>query len=196
MQNVLMLAFTGIIAVATVWYAVVTRRLWTETKRSADAAKASADAAKVSADAATRSANVTAALHRPYLGVSALRRDNDYNADMWVIRCCVKNYGTLPAAETRVEVSVERDGHGDFARGPVSSGWEILPQGEFSGFLQFGIGQKTRNEISAAEPMVARVKITYLAPGGTRCTHNAKFLYDRTTRNFRPGPSETNACNE
>jgi hypothetical protein len=39
--------------------------------------------------------------------------------------------------------------------------------------------------------MIANVEIKYLAPGGARYTHNAKFAYDRTTLNFRPETSET-----
>jgi hypothetical protein len=44
MVNWLMVAFTGIIAVATLWYVVVTTRLWKQTKRSADATKFNAEA--------------------------------------------------------------------------------------------------------------------------------------------------------
>ncbi len=195
MSNALTVVFTGVIAVATVVYAVVTFFLWRATKRSADAAKESADSAKLSAEAAKKSADISAALHRPYLGVSLLERHNDYGADMWAIRLCVKNYGTLPAAETRVDVSVERDGRGDYGRGPVCTDWEILPQAELEGFLQISIDRQTRDQISGGEPMVAHVKITYRAPGGAGYTHNAKFAYDRTTKNFRPDRSETTGGN-
>lgn len=195
MSNALMVVFTGVIAVATVVYAVVTFFLWRATKRSADAAKESADSAKLSAEAGKKSADIDAALHRPYLGVYELRRHNDYNVDMWAIRWCVKNYGTLPAAETRIDVSVERDGRGDFGRGPVCNDWEILPQAELEGFLQIRVDRDARDQISSGEPMVAHVKITYRAPGGTGYTHIADFAYDRTTRNFRPDRSKTTGGN-
>jgi hypothetical protein len=39
--------------------------------------------------------------------------------------------------------------------------------------------------------MTANVEIKYLAPGGARYMHNAEFVYDRRTLNFRPDTSET-----
>jgi len=184
MANALIIAFTGIIAASTVAYVIVNVFLWRATKRSADAAKVSADAAKKSAD-------ISAALHRPYLGVPVLQRHNDYNEDMWVIRCRVKNYGTLPAAEVKTLVVIRRDG-GSYGEGSLYSACEILPQAELEGFLPIRVDADTRARLSRADwPMIANVEIKYLAPGGARCTHNAKFAYDRTTLNFRPETSET-----
>jgi hypothetical protein len=177
--------FTGVIAVATAVYVIVTARLLKATKRSAEAAKASAEAAKTSAD-------IGAALHRPYLGVSDLRRHNDHNADIWAIRCCVKNYGTLPASQVRVDIDIDRQGQGQYGAGKLCTAYEIFPQAELSGFLEIRVDAQTRGELfSGALPMVAHVKITYVAVGSARCTHNAEFAYDRTTQNFRPERSAT-----
>lgn len=124
MANLLMMVFTGIIAVATVAYVVVTKRLLRETMRSASGAKDSADAAKISAEVAKRAADLDAARHRPYLAVSVFQRSNDFNADQWVTQWVVKNYGTLPASAVTVEVAVDRDERGDFARTPAGRGCE------------------------------------------------------------------------
>jgi hypothetical protein len=184
MGSALIIVFTGIIAAATVAYVIVNVFLWRATKRSADAAKVSADAAKKSAD-------ISAALQRPYLGVSLLQRRNDYKEDMWTIRCCVKNYGTLPAAGVKTLVVVHRQ-EGSYGEGPLYSGCEILPQAELEGFLQIRVDADTRAMLSKTDwPMIASVEIKYLAPGGARYTHNAKFAYDRATLNFRPETSET-----
>jgi len=174
-----------VIAIATVVYASITCCLWRATKRSSDAAKKSADAAKKSAD-------MSAAVHRPYLGVSVLERHNDYNQDMWAIRYCVKNYGTLPAYDVGAWIVIDRQGQGSYGEGPMCKGCEILPQAELEGFLQIRVDADTRARLWSGDwPMIARVEIVYLAPGGARYTHDATFAYDRTTQNFKPQRSET-----
>jgi hypothetical protein len=195
MASALMVVFTAIIAIATVVYAVVTFRLWKATKQAADAAKQSADAAKLSAEAAKKSADISAALHRPYLGVSDLRRHNDCDADVWAIQWRVKNFGTLPASAVRLDVSIQRDG-GAYGEGPGCVGCKILPQAEIEGFLTIAVDRDTRARLSSGDwPMTARVEIVYLAPGGARYTHDATFAYDRTTQNFKPERSETRPGN-
>ena len=195
MATVLMVVFTGIIALATVWYVVVTTRLWKETRRSADAAKSSAEAAKLSAEAAKASADTDAALHRPYLGVSVLQRHTQYGAGMWAIRCRVKNYGTLPACAVSVHVDVDRRGQGQYGSGPLCNAWEMLPQAELEDFLQFRVDADAFTRLSNGEwPMIAHVEVKYNAPTGTRYTHIAEFAFDRTTQNFRPESSETKAA--
>jgi hypothetical protein len=217
MQNALMLVFNATIAVATVAYVILTRRLWRATKQSADAAKASADAAKLSADAANvtadaaklsadaasvtadaarRSADLGAALHRPHLGVSLFQRHNAYDAEQWAIRCCVRNYGTLAGREVRVEVAIDRDGRGDFGRGMVCAGWEIPPGAEVGGFLVIRMDRTTRELLPKGEAgMAGHVEVNYAAPDGRSFTHSADFTYDRTTQDFRPERSETVARN-
>jgi len=191
MGNSFMIVFTGIIAFATIGYVLVNIALWRTTRAAADAAKASADAAKVSADAAKKSADIDAAVHRPYLGVSALQRHNAFNQDMWAVRCCVKNYGTLPAAEVKTLVVIHRQ-PGSYGEGLFCRGCEILPQAELECFLEIRVDADTRARLSRADwPMIANVEIKYLAPGGARYTHNAKFAFDRTTLDFRPETSET-----
>jgi hypothetical protein len=192
MGSTLTVVFTGVIAAATVVYVVLTKRLWEETKKSAEAAKVSADAAKLSAEAAKKSADIDAALHRPYLGVSVLTRHNDYNQEMWAIRCCVKNYGTIPASGVRASVTF--NGRLTGSGGPLCDGSEILPQAEVERFIEIRADRKERDLLHAGEPMAAHVEVTYDAPVGTRYTHKAAFPYDKTTQNFRRDRSETTAA--
>jgi len=179
MANALIVVFTGIIALATLAYVFFSFRLWKTTQTAAGAAKKSADMA--------------AGVHRPYLGVSVLQRHNDYNQDIWAIRWCVKNYGTLPASEVRVGVVLDRQGRGDYGGGPVCSGCEVLPQAELTGFIEIRVDRHIRDQISSGEAMIAHVEIEYVAPGGAHYTHSAEFAFDRTTQNFRPERSETKA---
>ena len=185
MGSTLTVVFTGVIAAATVVYVILTKRLWEETKKSAEAAKLSAEAAKKSAD-------IDAALHRPYLGVSVLTRHNDYNQEMWAIRCCVKNYGTIPASGVRASVTF--NGRLTGSGGPLCDGSEILPQAEVERFIEIRVDRKERDLLHAGEPMAAHVEVTYDAPVGTRYTHKAAFPYDKTTQNFRRDRSETTAA--
>lgn len=192
MSNAFMALFTGVIATATLVEAVVTVLLWRATRRSADAAKASADAAKISADAAKKSADIDAALHQPYLGVSLFKRDNDYNLELWAIRCGVKNYGTLPARDVRVEVVVDRDGQGDFGRGSVCIGWELLPNAELEGFVRVRVDRDAHDQLWRGETsMAGHVRASYVGPEGKGFVLRAKFAYDRTTQNFKADASET-----
>jgi len=191
MTNVLMVTFSGVIAVATVVYVIFTKRLWEETKRSAHAAKLSADAAKDSAEATKRSAEIDAALHRPYVAVSTFLRYSAYNQDTWANECCLQNYGTLPASSVRASVTF--DGRLAGSGGPVCEASEILPQAQVERIFEIRVNRNERDLLQAGEPMAAHVEMTYDAPGGARYKHKADFPYDKTTRNFRRDRSETAA---
>lgn len=183
---------TVVIAVATVAYVVVTVFLWRVTKNSADAAKTAADAAALSAQAAKKSADIDAALHRPYLGVSELRRHNDWNADSWAIRCSVKNYGTLPASKVKIDIAIGQQPSGtSYGAGPICDNAEVFPQAELGGFLNIGVDKRTHGRLSQGDPMVAEVTINYFGPKEARYTHIARFSYDMRTQNFRVDDSET-----
>ncbi len=185
MTDVLMVVFNGVIAIATTAYVIFTRRLWKETKESADAARTSAEAAK-------RSAEIDAALHRPYLGVSQFLRHNDFNADRWAVRWVVKNYGTLPACDVKVEIAIDRDGRGDFARGPVCQSWELFPQAALEGTFGVPLDQVTRAALVKHEPAIAgHVSVKYTSPEGKCFRHTADFAYDPAAQNFRPDRSQT-----
>ena len=112
-------AFTFVIAVATVFYVVYTRRLWAETKKSADAANASAEAAKenaeasrVAAEIAKKSADLALEMQQPMVEVSAMGFAKFPNAPAAFnplsfgrldLQVTLKNYGTLRAANVAVD---------------------------------------------------------------------------------------------
>jgi len=89
--NVVIAFLTGVIAIATIVYVVLTARLWKETKKSADAATKSAEAAKKSADG-------TAALYRPFIGLESLPTERLSSNTIWEFPSKLWNYGTLPAS--------------------------------------------------------------------------------------------------
>lgn len=185
MNNALMAIFTGIIAVATVAYVIVTCRLLKATKKSADAAKLTAEAAK-------RSADTDAAVHRPYLGVSELKRHNEWNAVMWAIRCCIRNYGTLPASKVKVDIAVgQNPGDTFYGGGSICNDAEILPQAELTGFLNIRVEKSTHALLSNGQAMIARITVRYRAPDGGPRVHTAMFSYDMATQNFKVDGSET-----
>jgi hypothetical protein len=104
--------FTAVIAVATIVYVTYTRRLWRETKASADAAKASADAAKVTADAAKKSADIAAELQQPILVVWVIRfveppvhplNFNPLSSDLLDLQVMLKNLGVLSAMDIAID---------------------------------------------------------------------------------------------
>jgi hypothetical protein len=79
--------FTGVIALATLVYVVLTLLLWKQTK-------AAAEAAKISANAAQSSAQTLGNLYRPFLSVASIRiRKQPPSADAWMIDWTLKNFG-------------------------------------------------------------------------------------------------------
>jgi hypothetical protein len=183
---------TLVIAVATVTYVVVTAFLWRETKNSADAAKSAADAARLSAEASKKSADIDAELHRPFLGVSVFRRQNDLNSDTWAIHWAAKNYGTLPALDVKIEVVVDRNEQGEFGREVGCSGWEMLPQADLGGSLGIKLDGATRSALFRGDlPMAGHVNITYRSFSGAPFIHRADFAYDPASQNFKPKSSQS-----
>src|SRR4029077_18416746 len=66
-------------------------------RNQAEATKKSADAAIEAALAAKKSAEITAALHRPFVGLSGVMPKHGFGSQFWDIAFALKNYGTLPA---------------------------------------------------------------------------------------------------
>lgn len=191
MSNAFMLLFTGLIAVATVAYVVVTCSLLRATKRSADAAKESADAAKLSAEAAKKSADIDAALHRPYLGVPEFKIHNAYDADIWAVRCEVRNFGTLPAAQVEYRVDIRRNG-APLGNPVQRTDCEIFPASAMTDFAQLCIDRNTRENLHTGNwILTGQVEIKYCAPEGTAYNHTAVFVFDRERQDFRPQSSKT-----
>jgi hypothetical protein len=85
------------------WDRIDRRRQFKETQAQLDASQEQVKAAMTVAEAAKQSATVTAALHRPYMGLSSVTpggRDNRY----WNITFGLMNFGTLPAFHVGLKV--------------------------------------------------------------------------------------------
>ena len=187
--------FTGVIAVATLAYVVVTFLLWKATKRSADAAKAAADAAKKSADTATDSARLAresyTALHRPYLGVSKVEREMPPHDPHWQVNIELENYGTLAATDVKVIVQHSQAG-GQFHGEDTQSTCEILPKASVSHRVVFELDKQTQLDMNAGRPNVqVKIGVHYGVTGGGRWQHFACFRYVHRTRTFEISHSKT-----
>ena len=183
---VLTVLFTAVIAAATVVYVVFTRRLWKATSMTAEAAKLSADAARESADLARKSFE---ALHRPYLGVAEVRRASDPHDSYWQILFEVRNYGTLPAADTKVSVEVYWGSATELSQPAIQIG-EVQPQ---AGLSRTVWGKLSDAALSAVErgELGVKVEVSYQGVGPSRYVHRAHFLYSRRLQGFEPRFSET-----
>jgi hypothetical protein len=171
---------TAIIAVATVVYVVFTIGLWRETKKSADAAKTSAD--------------MGAALHRPYLGVPVLTLYNSPNPGSWVVRWEVKNFGTLPACDVRIQIRHLLNGCDQgprFDQGPC----EIFPGSTVQGFVQ-NIpvdGRALNSLLNGNWKLVAEATVSYAQSADRSWTHTSVFVFDGKMANFRLERSRTSS---
>src|SRR5712664_1633464 len=74
-------------------------------QRQAEATKNSADAASEAAAAAKKSAEITAALHRPFMGLFNVSLPGGPGTRLWNIVFTLKNYGTLPALNVGLAVN-------------------------------------------------------------------------------------------
>jgi hypothetical protein len=73
--------------------------------RQVEAATESAEAAIEAALASKKSAEISAALHRPFMGLLAVSlMAGGHGTDLWVIRFVLKNFGTLPALNVGVAI--------------------------------------------------------------------------------------------
>ena len=102
LTNWIIAILTAVIALATTYYAWLTRRLWKETEKSATAAKDAAEIAK-------QSAELIGALHRPFVAIKGAVLQGNSGSGTWYIGLELKNYGTLPALKTTIQVECFAD---------------------------------------------------------------------------------------
>lgn len=182
--------FTVVIAVATICYVVLTKRLWQETKNSADAA---AQAAR----AAITSANLTVELHRPYMALQSvtLRNVSHPNqnwrlANAWFIDWSIANLGTLPAHHVHAKLELRSHDTPKVDEGPYDA--EVYPQSQ-------SLTRTTHllvNPISVQKGSTvhsAHVVIEYAAPAGHRYRHTAQASFDKNHGIFSITESKTEA---
>lgn len=183
--------FTFVIAVATIAYVAFTQRLWKETKKAADAATVSANAARMSADAAKKDVEIQVALHRPYVGISRFWLTNTVNADPWAVTCEVRNYGLSPAEKTYANIKVIL---GSEVRKEITepSQLEIFPGQIVSVSTNFPIPSQTRQVIlDGARELWVRVRMGYMAAGGSRYEYSAQIQFMPALQGFIVTESHT-----
>lgn len=189
---------TCVIAVATVFYVIVTLVLWLSTRKAANAAMISAEAAKKSADATTeatiaakRSADIAADLHRPVIGISRLYLRSDRSSRTWVIALVLKNYGTLPAVNVSALVEFLLDTSPLWTVKELSSA-EVAPHADYEAVNQLDLREKEHNILLEGNKfLVVRIRINYEAADRRRFEYAAEAQLKHITGVFQIVKSET-----
>ena len=160
---------TAVIACSTIIYVRLTARLWTETKRSAEAVTVAALAAK-------KSAEVAAALYRPFMGLSLVTHKSGWGTDSWEIVFVLKNYGTMPA----VSVGMMADFFADdtrFAQITEPTALEFFPTAELEYPVRIS-PQAHRVPIqTGAKKLRIHVRVPYRSEDGRTFEHAAEVSY-------------------
>jgi len=132
MATWLNIAFTFVIAVATVAYVLFTRRLWQETKKSADAATKAADAA-----------TAAATIYRPYIGLVCIGQPNDPHNKWWTFKFSLQNYGNSPAVSVSAKFELMLSGETIASLNDPKSA-EIFPQSGHNVIFTCNLGKNAR----------------------------------------------------
>lgn len=175
-------AFSAVLAVATIFYVVFTKRLWRETKKSADAATVAAEAAKgtaeatrVAADAAKQSADIAADMHRPTIGVvkvefgklsGAPPGSNLLMASSLDLQITFKNYGSVSALN--IDVDIQAGLRNRTRNRTPKSGIELAPGSECPISISVGIPPEDLTRIQNGEIYSVRITCTYTAPNNQK----------------------------
>jgi len=187
---------TGVIAAATIAYVRLTKKLWQETKKSADAATISAEATKKSADAATeaalaakKSAEVAAALHRPFMGLLRVTLKAGWNTRLWDIAFVLKNYGTLPASNVGATIEFFTD-NTLRAEKTEPTAVQIFPSEELDSIVRFDMCDPGRVPVhQETKELRIKVRIPYQGEDGRHFEYTAEVSY--TQGRFAVDKSET-----
>jgi hypothetical protein len=174
---------TAVIAAATIVYVRLTKRLWHETKKSADAATTSAEATKKSADAAIeaalaakRSAEIAATLHRPFMGLSLVTHKSGWGTDSWEIVFLLKNYGSLPALNVGTMIEFFA-GTVRFAQITEPTSVQVFPLVEVESIVRLAPHPHRVPIQRGEEKLTATVRIPYQTEDGRRFEYAAEVSY-------------------
>lgn len=148
----------------------LTRHQLAETAKSANAATEAALAAKKSAD-------ISATLHRPFVGLSGVSLRSGWGTRNWDIAFGMKNYGTLPATSVNFSVHVLTDGIDRLPYTDAAS-VQIFPSSEFEATARFDMGEQDFQAIHAGSKEIrANVKIPYRAEDGRSFEFTAEVIH-------------------
>ena len=124
------------------------------------------EAATEAALAAKKSADIAAALHRPFVGLSGVTLKHGWNSRLWDIAFVLKNYGTLPAENVNAMFDFITDGERR-AQMTEPQSVEIFPSQEFESIVRFDMGVADWQAIhQETKKLKIEVKIHYQGDGG------------------------------
>ncbi len=159
-------------------------------QKQVEAAIKSADAATEAAFAARKSAEIAAALHRPFMGLSAVRiLSGGHGFDLWAIAFVLKNFGTLPALEVGVEIEFFA-GNESFAQKKEPSSVQVFPSEQPQKIIHQRIEKRVEIQ-TGAEELRIDVRIPYGAEDGRHFEYAAQISYNHTSNAFDIDKSAT-----
>lgn len=144
------------------------------------------EAATQAALAAKKSTDISAALHRPFIGLSGVTLKTGWGTRFWDIAFGIKNYGTLPAVCVGFSVlvftdDVQRTQHID----PAS--FQIFPASEFEAQIRVDWGESDKQAIhSESKKIRINVQIPYQTENGDSYEFTSEVSYKQgrfTTHN-------------
>jgi hypothetical protein len=154
-----------------------------------DAMKKSADAATEAALAANKSAEIAAALHRPFMGLSNVTLPGGRTTRLWNVVFALRNYGTLPASRVGLAVEFFIDNTPRWQTTEQVS-VQIFPSDEFSWTVQFDLGDIDLAPVSnGTKTLRIKARIPYQAQDGRVVEYTAEVSYRQGL--FRIDKSET-----
>jgi hypothetical protein len=176
-------AFTFVIAVATITYVWITHKLWTETKRSAEAAMVAANAAKLSAE-------TSAALHRPFLGLVCHLFENNPISINRQFPVELRNFGTIPALRVGAVFELFIEQRSIYTSNEPESA-EIFPDSAYERNLHLQLSIADVNLLQAGMKLSLSLRYVYEAPDGRRFEYTAEGPLGEFGNRFLLFKSET-----
>jgi hypothetical protein len=182
--------FTGVIAIETLVYLILTARLWRATKKAAEAATISAEAAKVSSDASKQSAEIAVGLHRPFVGLTHLIFRDGMNTRTWGLSWTIKNFGTLPA--THVDAALDWKAGLNEGTGIGPSSGEIFPQAEVESIALIKLTEMLPQQMFTGDQILQlHARVNYSAEDGRRFLYTADAQWNHESAAFMMLSSQT-----
>jgi hypothetical protein len=146
-------------------------------RNQAEATKKSADAAIEAALAAKKSADITAALHRPFMGLLSVT--TGWSGRVFHTQFTLKNYGTLPAQDVGLAVDFFTD---NIPRGKKteSESVQIFPTDQFTCTVPFDVGDQDLVPIqNGTMKLRMDVRIPYQSDEGREFEYLAHISYSK-----------------
>lgn len=142
-----------------------------------EASRKSAEAATEAALAAKKSADIAAALHQPFMGLSGVMLKGGWGSRYWDIAFTLKNYGTLPALHVSAMFNFLTDNERRAQKTEPES-VEIFPSQEFESVVRFDLGVQDQQAVHAeTKKLKVEVRIFYQGDGGRHFGHAAQVSY-------------------